>query len=582
MLPLICPECGAENPSDSERCQDCHALLMDRNEEGQTKAVGDHEESLDLLSGTEHDLPDLLHALRQDEGAPHIEGDQEDLSPEDFVESFSLPDIDESLIDGEIAEPEVQSDELQDEIPDWLLRIRQRTSEEPDSVGEITQKIQAAQESLVEDERADRQDHFSSWLEKLGDDPESAPEVAPIEKPVIDDSEELQPDGEPDWLEKIRLAEGKFDSDGAEDDDENRDGDSLLQWLVSLEDSAQKGPSTSLDEGEKSPLKEETSEEEPGWDEPFFAQEDTQQIRSLEQDTTDQPFLDVSREEQLQADQLAATIGDETAVRSIKTHRRARPSWFLQLGLALVLMVVLGVALFYGTPIDSKLSLKPQNQALLAWADTLPPNASVLILFDVQAGYADEINLIAQPVLNLVLTPGRKISLISSSPAGVLLAEQLFDEMLEVEGMIVDDLGYVPFGMLMAYGIASPVKEDHSLLGLERDDFDGVLILSDNFEGTAAWIEQFSAKNPDIPLNCLVTAQAGPLLAPYWETGQISGLISGLSDAHRVESVFGESQDAAYRWRAYRYGILIAIVMLVIGATIADEGKNKDEGQGGG
>ena len=78
------------------------------------------------------------------------------------------------------------------------------------------------------------------------------------------------------------------------------------------------------------------------------------------------------------------------------------------------------------------------------------------------------------------------------------------------------------------------------------------------------------------------SAQAGPLLAPYWETGQISGLISGLSDAHRVESVFGESQDAAYRWRAYRYGILIAIVMLVIGATIADEGKNKDEGQGGG
>jgi len=120
------------------------------------------------------------------------------------AEDITLLDV-ITLIDGEIAEPEMQSDELQDEIPDWLLRIRQRTSEEPDSVGEITQKIQAAQESLVEDERADRQDHFSSWLEKLGDDPESAPEVAPIEKPVIDDSEELQPDGEPGAVETVNL-----------------------------------------------------------------------------------------------------------------------------------------------------------------------------------------------------------------------------------------------------------------------------------------------------------------------------------------------------------------------------------------
>ena len=68
----------------------------------------------------------------------------------------------------------------------------------------------------------------------------------------------------------------------------------------------------------------------------------------------------------------------------------------------------------------------------------------------------------------------------------------------EVEGMVVDDLGYVPFGMLMAYGIASPANEARSLLGLERDDFDGVLILSDNFEGAAAWIEPVSYTHLDV------------------------------------------------------------------------------------
>lgn len=582
MSTLICPECGAENPLDSERCHNCNALLNESSLEEQIEAQGELEEPIDLLSQTDHDLPDLLHALKQEDGLPDLEGEQEGLSSEDFVETYTLSGSDELQTDGEFDEPENPPEETADEIPEWLRRVRQRASEEPDSVGEITQKIQAAEESLVEEKSIDQHGHFSSWLGKLREEPEAtAPEAPPIEIPMIDASGKIEPDREPDWLERIRLAEGKFDGGQAGDDIENRDGDSLLQWLVSLEDGTQKRPLTPLDEVEETPQIEEGITEESEFGESAFGQSETQEIRVLEHGSFGQLSLDISKEEQSQADQLSATIVDETAVRPVHRQHRMKAPWLLRLILGLILIVVLSLGLFIGAPIESNLSLKPQNQALLTWAETLQSDASVLILFDYQAGYADEINLVAQPILNLVLKPGRDIAVMSSSPAGVLLVEQVLNAMLEGKEIAVRDLGFVPSGILMAYGITSPSMGGTLPLGLEESDYDGVLILSDAFEGTVTWIEQFSARSPDTPLNCLVTAQAGPLLAPYWDSGQISGLISGISEAHRAEAVLDETQIAAYQWRAYRFGIVMAIVMLVIGATIADEGKNKDEGQGG-
>ena len=51
------------------------------------------------------------------------------------------PDHDEILEDAEQPDDEPQ-------VPEWLYRIRQRAQTEPDSIGEITQKINAARASL--------------------------------------------------------------------------------------------------------------------------------------------------------------------------------------------------------------------------------------------------------------------------------------------------------------------------------------------------------------------------------------------------------------------------------------------------
>lgn len=580
---IICPECGTENPPDSERCLNCNALLTERALEEHIEEQPDHEESLDLLSQADHDLPDLLHALKQDGELPGVEGEQEDLSSEDVVASFSLSELEEIQPDEEMEEPGESPVVEPDQMPEWLQRIRQRAKEETDSIGEITQKIQAAQESLVEDKSAQRHEDYSSFLENLGETfPTNDLEAVPIKEVVKDKDHALEEDQEPDWLERIRKAEGKLGEDEDAANAGNRDGDSLLQWLVALEDGTLKPPTADVEQIEESLQLEDSTQELPGYEDSSFGQAATQEIHVVEPGLQAPPLLEVSKEEQSQADQLSATIADETAVRPIHRRRRAKAPWALRLILGVILITVLSFGLFTGAPVKSNLTtLKPHQQGLLSWAEALSPDASVLVIFDYQAGFADEITLIAQPVLDLIIKPGCEIAILTSSPSGMLLADRLLNEVIGTEDIILRDLGFVPSASLIAYSLASPVTSKIFPLELEAGDFDGVLILSDTFEDAVVWIEQFSARIPSTPVNCLVTAQAGPLLAPYWESGQVTGMISGLSEAHQLEAVMGESTLVAYRWRAYRFGIFMMIAMLVIGATIADEGKREDEGWGG-
>jgi hypothetical protein len=115
---------------------------------------------------------------------------------------------------------------------------------------------------------------------------------------------------------------------------------------------------------------------------------------------------------------------------------------------------------------------------------------------------------------------------------------------------------------------------------LPSGDFDGVLILSDSFEGAQMWIEQLSALMPETPLNLLVTAQAGPMLHPYWESGQVSGMISGISEAAGLEAVWFEDDVVSLHWQAYQTGILILITLLVMGVIFNIDRRAADNPRG--
>ena len=68
------------------------------------------------------------------------------------------------------------------------------------------------------------------------------------------------------------------------------------------------------------------------------------------------------------------------------------------------------------------------------------------------------------------------------------------------------------------------------LQGVQKlSDFAAILILTDNADSGRAWIEQTGSAIGNTPLLMVISAQAEPMLLPYYDSGQIKGLVTGLA-----------------------------------------------------
>jgi len=580
MQKLICPECGEVNEIGVERCRECDATLADVT----PSEIPDHAQTtgddFTHLSEAENDLPGLLHALKQ-------EGDiapGEDSSAEEQItpspEAMNIFDT---------------NDEDDEQIPDWLERIRQRASEETDSVGEITQKIFTAKENLAADEEGSpKHEDFESWITRLREQArdKAAGKTASNEEILADNDEGV--DEGSDWLSKIREQQGVPGESEAPETEPAPDqsGDSLLQWLVALEDGKGK---PRVDKGEhpeaeSDGIDEATHQIRVSPQKPDMGL--TQPIETGEPDIEEvlSPKLQIGREEQIQTDKLTAAIADERAPRPVREAVLGQSSWLIRVIVAIVLIGGLSLSLFIGgnnVPLPQGL-LQSHNTALLDEIEGLPADSDLLLVFDYQAGYSGEIGLMAQPILSSLVETTSELFVLSSKPSGALLYQQLFSEMDPDGSLTINNLGYYPVPAYGALGVANQtlaVWESTILPEAGKplpvmENLGGIFLLSDNADSAIAWVQQLSTLMPDTPLHLLVTAQAGPMLRPYWESGQVDGFVSGLSEAAALETELAVEAGAADRWRAYRTGVLIMIVLLVLGAVYADDSDFGGEGGG--
>jgi len=553
---LICPECGAENPLMAERCQECDASLLDVAPSPSITPQPFEQEDLDIFPQEEHDLLDLLNALKQD-----ADNEDDDQASNDALAGGNSPD--------------------------WLTRIRQRADQEKDSVGEVTQDIIHAQHKAEEKGGEDLNYGFESWIQKLRDQARDDAAGENLQTGNLSESSSDE-EGGAAWLSKVRKAHGVIpEVDGGEDSRlEDREGDSLLQWLVELEDG-----------GEKSiPLHDVESVGDSGRVRRVgrlhsiagkMDLDDTQEVFT-EELRYETPELSISHEEQAQADQLTAVIVDERAARPARKANQRSFAWVGRLIVSGLVIAGVVFSLFFSS--DANLPeglLQPQNDALLTWVEALPEDASILVVFDYCAGYSSEIKLAVMPVLSELVQKDAAFTTISSSISGTLLAEQMFSQFESEEGLDVKDLGYFPMAVYGAYSLAIQTGSDPDIVSQEgmsfefsMDGYEGILILSESYEGARVWIEQLSVLMPDAVLNLLVTAQAGPMLLPYWESGQVTGMVSGVSEAAGVEAALLDGTSVARYWRAYQTGILMLIALMVIGVIFAIDRTANNERRG--
>jgi hypothetical protein len=128
------------------------------------------------------------------------------------------------------------------------------------------------------------------------------------------------------------------------------------------------------------------------------------------------------------------------------------------------------------------------------------------------------------------------------------------------------------------------------LQGIQKlSDFAAVIILTDNADTGRNWIEQAGPRLGSTPMLMIISAQAEPMIRPYFDSGQLKGLVSGLSEAKIYEQAnqsLGPTHqfglDNQY-WDSFSIGMLVAELLIVagvvLGVLIDWRARHKDSGE---
>jgi hypothetical protein len=200
-------------------------------------------------------------------------------------------------------------------------------------------------------------------------------------------------------------------------------------------------------------------------------------------------------------------------------------------------------------------------------------------------------------VLRHLLVRNTRLALVSTNPAGPILAENLLrDAEIDLNksqanwgsyDMVqqIVNLGYLPGGLASLqelsadpqlatrYGWRIPLDKRLSwsypaLQGTNSlADFGAVIVLIDNADSGRAWLEQVQPSLGRVPLLLISSAQAGPLLDPYYQSQQARGLLAGMGDAVVYEQISGLQPSHSAEWSAYELGLAVAILIILVGAA---------------
>lgn len=302
--------------------------------------------------------------------------------------------------------------------------------------------------------------------------------------------------------------------------------------------------------------------------------------------------LQASAEQQAGAALLEKILASETTPRALVTQTNVKAQRVLRWVLSGIFLVILSAMTYLRTESMPVSTALPEEAIAASGAIArLPQNPLVLVVIDYEPALAAEMEAVSGPLLDqLVLTTRARLVFLSTSPNGTALVRRL----LLNTGISVPapngldykadqnyiNLGYLPGGFA---GVREFVESPTSALpqaGTNNfsvtnfTDYAAVIVLTDHAESGRVWVEQIYARNQADPtyfsfqpLLFASSAQVGPMLQPYFSSQQITGMVSGLSDAARYEFVNNSRLRVARRyWDTFGVGLLLAAVSIVIGS----------------
>jgi len=442
-------------------------------------------------------------------------------------------------------------------LPDWLERIKPATTTSGGIPALIAHDEATASE---EEDNAAFSMETPDWLSKLK--PEKTEEKAPEEDAKIGTPENLEMTELPSWVQAMRPLESVVAEANAP---------SQVDALVIESGGPLAGLNGVLPVG-------------PG-------------LGLLRKPPAYPTILQVTSGQQRYAAAFERLISSETQPQVAKSARLSSNRVWRWL-IAGILILAAGLPLLTSFPLTQASKLRPPEMvAAFTVINSLlyeALNAPVLVVFDYDPAFSGELEAAAAPLMDNLLLQGPRLALISTSPTGPVLAERLLDN-ARVSALVAGhnyqpgqqyvNLGYLAGGPSgVQYFAISPAEaapftqggqpawQLPPLQGIQKfSDFAAIIVLTDNSDSGRVWIEQTGSMIGNTPMLMVISAQAEPMILPYYDSGQIKGLVTGLAGGEAYEMTFvrPEAQTglAQRYWNSFSASTLVAELLIIIGAV---------------
>ena len=247
---------------------------------------------------------------------------------------------------------------------------------------------------------------------------------------------------------------------------------------------------------------------------------------------------------------------------------------FLCLFLAVLIPFLTGLRLRQGTP-------SPATTRVYEHLERLPPGSPVMLVFDYGPAAIPELRPMALAIIRQCFRRGLRVITLALDPQGPMMAEEALTRVAGESGARYGrdyvNLGYKPGDLAVILGMGSSIAQVFnqdmrgtplSMLPVMKQvrDYRDVGLLIDLAQGDTpgAWIA-YARERFRVPLAIGVTAVMATDFYPYYQTGQLVGLINGMRGAADYENLIGHQDLGVLGMSSQSIAHLVVIAFVILG-----------------
>ena len=252
-----------------------------------------------------------------------------------------------------------------------------------------------------------------------------------------------------------------------------------------------------------------------------------------------------------------------------------------------IIYLLLAIAVILPMLLDIKLPVESDDYARTAYKaieDTFKQkDKKILLSFDYGPSTEPELGPMSFAIMKQVLLSGNEVHISALFPTGMGMMTQTINKIksdsdLQNSNIDLDEniikLGYAPGGEAVIKGMLSDIPKifpDAKNKVKNLCDYDFIVSFSAGSPGSKEWV-QFAGDQSvtqcdgkKIKVTSGVTAVQVTELLPYVNSGQLKGILAGLSGAASYESLVGVYGPASKNMTPQSFAHILIVLLIIIG-----------------